>query len=99
MQSLTGLSRREIPDGDGMHCTGVRSSICHKAGNETYADVYFYSEEDFLQQIISPYFIQLKIGNPPQNLEDFAVREIEDAAVETAVDRAKIEHLKSINFV
>ena len=94
LQSLTGLSKREIPDGDGMHCTGVRSSICHTAGNETYADVYFYSEQDFLQQIIEPYFIQLKIGSPPQNLEDFAVREIEDAAVETAVDRAKLEHLK-----
>jgi ATPase subunit of ABC transporter with duplicated ATPase domains len=30
LQSVSGLTRSEIPDGDREHCTGVRSTIYHK---------------------------------------------------------------------
>ncbi|MGD1701649.1 hypothetical protein [Dapis sp. BLCC M229] len=30
LQTLTGLSRNEIPDGSGQHCTGVMSIIYHQ---------------------------------------------------------------------
>lgn len=95
LQSLTGLSRREIPDADGMHCTGVRSSICHNAEAETYADVYFYDEKNFLDEIIAPYFRELNLGNPPQSIEEFSVRELAQGdPAGMAVDLAKFEHLK-----
>lgn len=94
LQSLTGLSRREIPDADGMHCTGVRSSICHRANIETYAEVDFYNENSFLGEIIAPYFKELQLGNPPQSLEEFSAKELALAGqATTAVDRAKFEHL------
>ena len=41
LQSLTGLTSREIPDGRGDFCTGVPSVIQHVASGTTYADVYF----------------------------------------------------------
>jgi len=95
LQSLTGLSRREIPNADGMHCTGVRSRINHCKDIETYAEVDFYSEDSFLSEIISPYFKELGLGNPPRSIEEFSVKEITMAEkIETSVDRAKFEHLK-----
>ena len=36
LQSLTGLTKDEIPDGSGQHCTGVRSTIQHHSDIETY---------------------------------------------------------------
>lgn len=92
LQSLTGLSAKEIPDGDGMHCTGVRSSIFHQNG-ETYAEVYFYTESEFLQQVIQPYYDQLQLGVRPLSLDEFSSRQLEGNAA-TAVARAKLEHLK-----
>lgn len=93
LQSLTGLSRREIPDANGMHCTGVRSTICHQAGVDAYAEVYFYSETEFLQQVIEPYFNQLQLGSRPLSLDEFSGISLRDAS-DGAVARAKLEHLK-----
>jgi len=47
LQSLTGLTSAEIPDGDRQHCTGVRSTIYHNPNVETYGEVWFYSEQSF----------------------------------------------------
>jgi ATPase subunit of ABC transporter with duplicated ATPase domains len=45
LQSLTGLSSAEIPDGSGQHCTGVRSNIHHNPEiGETYAEVCFHTQ-------------------------------------------------------
>ncbi|MBB1127161.1 hypothetical protein [Thiospirillum jenense] len=94
LQSLTGLGKREIPDADGMHCTGVRSSVCHQVGIETYANVYFYNANEFLATVLAPYFVQLNLGNAPQSLEEFSTRDLSISAITTAVNRAKFEHLK-----
>jgi hypothetical protein len=44
LQSLTGLSAAEIPDGDRQHCTGVRSTIHHSNSVDTYGEVWFHTE-------------------------------------------------------
>ena len=74
LQSITGLSGAEIPDGDGQHCTGVRSTIRHQPGTETYAWIHFYSEGEFLREIIGPYFEELGLGVAPDSVQDFALR-------------------------
>ena len=95
LQSLTGLSRREIPDADGTHCTGVRSSICHQPGIETYAEVYFYNESNFLKEVIAPYFYELSIGSPPKSINEFKTKSLVlNENVKSAVDLSKLEHLK-----
>jgi len=72
LQSLTGLTKAEIPDGSGQHCTGVRSTIYHNPAVETYGEVWFYTEHSFLDEVIAPYYEQLKLGNKPFSLKDFA---------------------------
>ncbi|MGP1386033.1 MAG: hypothetical protein ACTS2F_20915 [Thainema sp.] len=72
LQSLSGLSTDEIPSGDRSHCTGVRSTIHHNPGVETYGEVWFHSERSFLNEIISPYYEKLQLGHRPFTLEEFA---------------------------
>lgn len=99
LQSISGLTGAEIPDGDREHCTGVRSTIYHnRNGNqETYGVVWFHSERSFLQEIITPYYAQLKLGTPPQSIQEFAQNDLPElpAALNTSAEyKAKYEHLK-----
>ncbi|MGK7875040.1 MAG: hypothetical protein AB4426_17605 [Xenococcaceae cyanobacterium] len=71
LQSLTGLTAAEIPDGDRQHCTGVRSTIHHNPNLETYGEVWFHSERSFLDEVISPYYEKLRLGAKPMTLEEF----------------------------
>jgi hypothetical protein len=73
LQSLTGLTSAEIPDGSGQHCTGVRSNIYHNPEvGETYAEVSFHTERSFLDEVIAPYYWQLKLGAHPLTIQEFA---------------------------
>jgi hypothetical protein len=72
LQSLTGLTAAEIPDGNRQHCTGVRSTIHHNPSTETYGEVWFHSERSFLDEVISPYYEKLRLGVKPMTLEEFA---------------------------
>lgn len=72
LQSLTGLSAAEIPDGALGHCTGVRSTIYHKPNEVPHGLVSFYSEQSFLEQVISPYYRTLRLGTEPTTIEEFA---------------------------
>ena len=60
LQTITGLSATEIPDGDGQFCTGVRSDIVNEDTDVTYAIVNFLSESKFIEDKIAPYFAELK---------------------------------------
>lgn len=93
LQSLTGLSSSEIPDGGNQHCTGVRSTIHHNPDIETYGDVWFYTEFSFLEEVIAPYYEKLKLGAKPTNLETFA-RQPFPPLPKGAEEGAMYEHLK-----
>lgn len=71
LQSLTGLSSAEIPDGDRQHCTGVRSTIHHNPSMDVYGEVWFHSERSFLDEVIAPYYEQLRLGAKPITLTEF----------------------------
>jgi len=72
LQSLTGLSAAEIPDGDRQHCTGVRSTIHHNPNVDTYGEVWFHTERSFLDEVITPYYEKLHLGAKPLTIEEFA---------------------------
>ena len=93
LQSLTGLTRAEIPDSSAGHCTGVRSTILHKNDVTPYADVFFYTETEFLQQVIKPYFEELKLGTAPVTLEQFAAFDLPSSPQGAEVGE-KYRHLK-----
>jgi len=71
LQSLTGLTAAEIPDGDRQHCTGVRSTIHHNPSIDVYGEVWFHSERSFLDEVIAPYYEQLRLGAKPITLAEF----------------------------
>lgn len=98
LQSITGLSRREIPDGSGSHCTGVRSTIIHSDEVEPHGLVQFHNETSFLQDVLSPYYADLSLGRPPQSLDEFATRQLPPLPKElkdSTVAQAKYEHLST----
>jgi hypothetical protein len=97
LQSLTGLSAAEIPDGNDQHCTGVRSNIHHEAKvEETYAEIWFHTEHSFLAEVIEPYYKQLKLGSTPSSIQDFATSSLPALPRELAEKKqneAKYDHL------
>ncbi len=72
LQSLTGLTSAEIPTGSLLHCTGVCSIVQHEPQVPTYAEVTCYSEQEFLDEVIAPYYHLLHLGDPPATLSEFA---------------------------
>ncbi len=107
LQSITGLSTSEIPDGDRQHCTGVRSTIHHNPSVETSGEVWFYSERSFLNEVIAPYYRELNLGAKPIIIQEFANQELpplpenlKNDSNQATSNKAKYEHLKRyhVNF-
>lgn len=97
LQSLTGLSASEIPDGDDQHCTGVRSNIHHNPETDTYAEVWFHTEHSFLDEVIAPYYEQLNLTPKPRSIQEFADSPLpalpNELAQRQALAEAKYTHL------
>lgn len=74
LQSLTGLTSAEIPDGHRQYCTGVYCSIHNNLLEETYAEVWFHSEHSFLAEVIYPYYEKLSLGIKPRTIDEFAAK-------------------------
>lgn len=71
LQQITGLSSDEIPSGNKGHLTGAPSFICHRDSDSTEAELQFFTETEFLNEVIAPYYLELRLGNPPTNLQEF----------------------------
>lgn len=70
LQKFSGLSDNEVPSGSGKTVTAVRSEIFNNS--DAYAELVFYSPQEFLREVIRPYCDQLQIS-PPASLRDFAL--------------------------
>jgi hypothetical protein len=90
LQSLTGLTTREIPAGDSGFCTGVPSLIQHAPGPDTIVRIHLHDERSFLADIIGPYYQELGLGGPPSSARDFAARPLSALPAKDAPD-AKAE--------
>jgi len=71
LQSISGLSASEIPDGSHSHCTGVRSTVYHKDIPEPYGEVWFHTEQTLLGDVIGEYYRELGLGLIPPSLDEF----------------------------
>ncbi|BAZ26185.1 hypothetical protein NIES4073_70910 [Kalymmatonema gypsitolerans NIES-4073] len=74
LQSLTGLTGAEIPDGERHYCTAARSIIYNNHNEETYAEVWFHSEQSFLDEVISPCYEKLGLSEKPKTIDEFAAK-------------------------
>jgi ribosome biogenesis GTPase A len=63
LQKISGLSNKEIPTSNELPCTGTKSKIYHSE-NEAHAKIEFYPKEEFLKEILHPYFDKLKMSKP-----------------------------------
>jgi len=72
LRSLSGLPSAVIPDGHLGHCTGVCSTIYPNENTETYAEIWFHTEQSFLKEVIAPYYKELDLGEVPKSMQDFA---------------------------
>ncbi|GGA22372.1 hypothetical protein [Okeania sp. KiyG1] len=97
LQTLTGLTRNEIPDGSGQHCTGVMSIIYHQLqAKSTTGKVYSHSQESLLEEVIKLYYGDLLLGTTPQKFDDFLNGGLPalPSNITNKVDQAKYEYLK-----
>jgi len=92
LQSISELTDEEIPARKGSACTAVRSTICHQP-SITYAEVTVHSEESFLQEVITPYYQELGLGTPPNNLNEFS-QPLPSFSEADATKRSMYEHLQ-----
>jgi ribosome biogenesis GTPase A len=63
LQKISGLSNKEIPTSDELPCTGTKSKIYHSE-EDAHAKIEFYPKEEFLKEILHPYFDKLKMSKP-----------------------------------
>lgn len=90
LQTITGLSTEEIPDGNRSYCTGVRSDLLNDPTmEEAKGCVYFHTETGFLQNVVGHYLDELgpylSSSPAPSSLEAFrafSVPKLEDLKVD-----------------
>lgn len=64
LQHISGLTDQEIPTSNELPCTGAKSKIYHFDG-DPYAEIEFYSADEFFRDIILPYFQDFQRLNFP----------------------------------
>ena len=72
IQSLSGLSSEVIPTGNRGICTAVHTTVFHHPQTEAFADIWFHSENSFLNEVIKPYYERLQLNFSPETLDAFA---------------------------
>ena len=80
LRSVSGLNEDVIPTGSEGACTGTRSLIIHddNPSNEG-ATVHFYTEREFLEEVLAPYYEVLPLKNSrPYSLDEFAFSGLPD---------------------
>lgn len=105
LQTITGLGREEIPDGNLAFCTGVRSDIINDPNAEiAYAQVNFLSKKQFIDEKIAPYFADLQQFDSklftPITLTDFQNYSLPNPGTFQASSEAKTQmnlHLKHLH--
>jgi len=70
LQAISGLGEEQIPTGSNMPVTAVRSRIFHSATHER-ATLIFHSYDSFREEVLSPHYKELELGEPPFTLEEF----------------------------
>lgn len=93
LQKLSGLSDNEVPSGDGLPVTAVRSVIRNSTENIAY--ITFHTEHSFLEQRIQPFCKEIHVY-PPQTLEEFKLLKLPEVLESDRADiyRQKLEEIQ-----
>lgn len=94
IQTLTGLSKVEVPDGTMNNCTGVKVTIAHCAESQTRGEVYLHTPKSFLEENVAPYYRVLHLGNAPKTLNEFINNPLPQLNNSSAKAKAYYEYLE-----
>lgn len=98
LQSLTGLNKEIVPDGGEGYCTATLSQIFHQPGlTKAVAKVHFYSQNEFVNEVLAPYYQTLGLGVKPRNIEEFARTPppaLPHDKKDSEIDKARYGHLR-----
>lgn len=70
IQAITGLPDYVIPTSRGLPCTGARSKIVHQE-HGSRAALEFFTEKEFISEIVGSYYEELDLYSPPRCIADF----------------------------
>ena len=70
LQSVSGLGDAQVPTGESANVTAVRSRIFH--ASRTSASIRFHTEVSFLDEVVRPYFRELRLSPMPSSLGQFS---------------------------
>jgi|YNPMSStandDraft_1061717.scaffolds.fasta_scaffold14931_1 hypothetical protein len=88
LQSVSGLTDKEIPTGSGVPVTAVRSRILHNS-RQSVAVITFHTFESFRDSVLLPYHSALGLAPAPATFENFRGYKYPDPG---SIDRG--EHAK-----
>ena len=95
LQKLSGVGSEAIPAGGRGFCTGVRSVIRHSPDpSQKGGLISFYTRQDFLREVLAPYYHRLNIGNEPQSFDRFIADPLVPSPKKDALSRAMYQHLE-----
>lgn len=69
LQSVSGLTDDQVPTGDTRNVTAVRSRIFH--ASQSRAVLSMFTSEQFLEEVVQPYFTDLKLTVRPRSIDEF----------------------------
>lgn len=74
LQSVSGLSDDQVPTGEDLNVTAVRSRLFHASRPRAFLS--FHTRQTFLDDVVHPYFQELEISPLPTSVEAFARTEL-----------------------
>ncbi|MCU0302022.1 MAG: hypothetical protein MUF35_10545, partial [Candidatus Nanopelagicales bacterium] len=74
LQSVSGLTDEQVPTGDTRNVTAVRSRIFH--ASQSRAVLSMFSSEQFLEDVVQPYFADLLLPNRPRTIDEFLTTDL-----------------------
>jgi hypothetical protein len=94
LQSVSGLDDQQIPTGEGIPVTAVRSRIFHSAASRR-AELQMHTIDSFLGSVVAPYHHELEISGVPRTLQEFRTWAYPDAeAIEDGEHRVLLRRLR-----
>lgn len=95
LQAITGLDDTVIPTSDGLPCTGAKSRIRHVDG-DSEAIIEFYTESEFLKDIVHSYYEDLELPSRPITLDQFLQQPLPKLLKDRPDHKALYDRLKTI---
>lgn len=95
LRAVSGLGDEAIPTSDGLPCTGAKSKILHSE-SESHAEIEFFSEREFLQNVVHAYYEHLKLPHRPRALAEFKRAELKLLAGASPGENAFFDILKKL---